>query len=74
MTNYHGRDYCYFCNKDSKKEFGGATVCVNGHYLIKCDEIEELQPRSIGTRISSHRVYRLDSTFGKLCDKDGKVE
>lgn len=66
------KTFCIFCMKDCKILMIGQYVCPNGHYLFhRNGEVEELQPKSVGTRIEGHNVYRFESLFGCFCNREG---
>lgn len=68
-------NWCIFCHRRSKIKMGcGTSFCINGHIVIKFDGTRVMsQPRSHGTDMCGTNVYRLHTTHGEFCDKDGNI-
>ena len=76
VNKTHPPSYCHFCEDNCKtfKELQSkeGKVCVNGHVLVDSDgALNILQPKSIGTNISSHNTYRYKYIRGRICKADG---
>ena len=60
-------NYCNFCEDKTKVDKSGRWVCPNGHFIVKGDKVEIIQPKSTGS-FEGVNVYRLNHIKGEFCN------
>lgn len=48
-----------------------SCICMNGHNLIKENNIECILPKSIGTNVVGVNKYRKSNSWGYICNREG---